>query len=163
MPVFLPDTCGLPSVLRKCQTFTRKSGTQVKSEADQAIREVPAHLLHGSDKNGTAIQVAKTNTNVIPGGKHVVYTKGDFQDSIPPKGATIICNPPYGLRMGDPTEMSALYKSLGDFFKKKCTGSTAYVYFGNREWIKHIGLRSTWKKPLVNGQLDGRLVKYEMY
>jgi putative N6-adenine-specific DNA methylase len=60
-------------------------------------------------------------------------------------------------------ELAAFYKDLGDFLKKQCSGATAYVYFGNREWIKKVGLRSSWKKPLFNGPLDGRLVKYEMY
>ena len=54
-------------------------------------------------------------------------------------------------------------RELGDFLKQRCQGSTAYLYFGKREMIKSIGLRSTWKKPLKNGSLDGRLVKYELY
>ena len=53
--------------------------------------------------------------------------------------------------------------SIGDFLKQRCTGSTAYVYVGKREGIKSLGLRTTWKKPLVNGALDGRLVKVEVY
>jgi putative N6-adenine-specific DNA methylase len=52
---------------------------------------------------------------------------------------------------------------FGDFLKQRCTGSSAYVYFGNRELIKKVGLRTAWKKPLKNGQLDGRLVKYDLY
>jgi len=52
---------------------------------------------------------------------------------------------------------------LGDFFKRHCKGAEAYVYFGEREWLKHIGLRPAWKKALRNGGLDGRLAKYEMY
>jgi putative N6-adenine-specific DNA methylase len=29
--------------------------------------------------------------------------------------------------------------------------------------LKHIGLKPSWKRPLKNGGLDGRLVKFEMY
>jgi putative N6-adenine-specific DNA methylase len=52
---------------------------------------------------------------------------------------------------------------FGDFLKQRCTGSTAFVYFGERELIKSVGLRPTFKKPLANGGLDGRLVKLDLF
>jgi putative N6-adenine-specific DNA methylase len=52
---------------------------------------------------------------------------------------------------------------LGDFLKQRCKGSTAFIYFGERKYIKTIGLKPTWKKPLSNGGLDGRLAMYELY
>jgi putative N6-adenine-specific DNA methylase len=52
---------------------------------------------------------------------------------------------------------------FGSFLKHRCRGSEAYLYFGDRELLKHIGLRPSWKKPLKNGGLDGVLAKYEMY
>jgi len=55
------------------------------------------------------------------------------------------------------------YKNLGDFLKQKCKRSAAFVYFGDREYIKKIGLKALWKKPIRAGGLDGRLVKYEIY
>ena len=143
--------------------FNPMAWQQVKEKADGAIQPVREGLFYGSDRDQEAINFARMNCNGLPGGKQIACTVSDFKDVSIPEGSTIICNPPYGLRMGQADEMSALYKSLGDFFKQKCKGSTAYVYYGNREWIKHLGLRTSWKKPLVNGQLDGRLVKYEMY
>jgi putative N6-adenine-specific DNA methylase len=74
-----------------------------------------------------------------------------------------VCNPPYGIRSGKKGEMAGLYKSLGDFLKQRCRGAVAYIYFGDRELISHIGLRPSWKKSLVNGALDGRLARFEMY
>jgi putative N6-adenine-specific DNA methylase len=54
-------------------------------------------------------------------------------------------------------------KQLGDFLKQRCKGGEAYLYFGNRELIKSIGLKPAWKKVLISGGLDGRLVKYSLY
>jgi putative N6-adenine-specific DNA methylase len=54
-------------------------------------------------------------------------------------------------------------KQLGDFLKQRCRGTDAYLYFGNRDLIKSIGLKPSWKKVLVSGGLDGRLVKYSLY
>ena len=76
--------------------------------------------------------------------------------------ATVICNPPYGRRIGR-SVAGDLMAQFGDFLKQRCTGSEAYVYFGNRELIKQFGLRASWKKPLKTGALDGRVVKYELY
>jgi putative N6-adenine-specific DNA methylase len=59
--------------------------------------------------------------------------------------------------------MPLFCKELGDFLKQNCTGSSAYLYFGDRQWIKSIGLKTTWKRPLASGGLDGRLVKLDLY
>ena len=75
----------------------------------------------------------------------------------------ILCNPPYGIRMKGQGNLDDFYRRLGDFLKQRCTGSQAYIYFGNREMIKRIGLKPSWKKPLRNGGLDGRVVKYALY
>jgi putative N6-adenine-specific DNA methylase len=59
--------------------------------------------------------------------------------------------------------MKDFIKQLGDFLKQRCKNSDAYLYFGNRELIKSVGLKPTWKKILMSGGLDGRLVKYTLY
>jgi putative N6-adenine-specific DNA methylase len=87
----------------------------------------------------------------------------DFRKITNLENRIIMTNPPYGIRMGEKEGLNLLYKELGDFLKKKCKGSTAYIYFGEREFIKKIGLKPAWKRPLKSGGLDGRLVKYEMY
>ena len=78
-------------------------------------------------------------------------------------GATIVTNPPYGLRIGKRDAMPEFVRGLGDFLKHRCAGSSAFVYFGNRELLKSLGLRPTWKKPLANGGLDGRLVRLDLF
>ncbi|MCK7513314.1 MAG: hypothetical protein MZV70_60965 [Desulfobacterales bacterium] len=59
--------------------------------------------------------------------------------------------------------MGGFYRELGDFLKQRCQGSTAFIYFGDREMLKHIGLKPSWKRPLKNGGLDGRLARFELY
>jgi len=46
--------------------------------------------------------------------------------------------------------LDTLYKSLGDFLKRKCKGSTAFIYFGDRVFIKRFGLKPAWKKAVEN-------------
>ena len=135
----------------------------IKREADGNMRPLTKGLIAGSDSSSQAIEAARTNSRNLPSGRNVRLSKCKFQEIESIRGTTIICNPPYGLRMKNSQDMGAFMKEFGDFLKQRCTGSTAYVYFGNRDLIKKVGLRSAWKKPLKNGPLDGRLVKYELY
>ncbi len=133
-----------------------------KSVADQEIRSPGDGLISGSDIDPEAVIATRNNLRALPGGENVRTRQADFR-TLEIRDATIITNPPYGLRVNGGEDMAGFYKSVGDFLKQRCTNSTAYIYFGMREGIKSLGLRATWKKPLVNGALDGRLVKVEVY
>jgi putative N6-adenine-specific DNA methylase len=136
---------------------------QVKKEADGHIRELPQGLVAGSDVSAEAVSAARTNLMGLHFGNNVSVERIDFRESPAIQGQVIVANPPYGIRMGGDEDLDPFYKALGDFLKQKCKGSTAYIYFGERKYIKKIGLKASWKKPITAGGLDGRLVKYEMY
>lgn len=136
---------------------------RVKSEADEAIRPLPEGLIGGSDVKGEMLEVARENLSTLPYGENVVLKQSDFRGLPDLENVTLVVNPPYGLRMGRRENVSELITELGDFLKQKCTGSTAYIYVGKPELLKSVGLRSSWKKPLVNGALEGRLARYELY
>jgi len=135
----------------------------VQKEAKSALRQLPENLISGSDISGRAVRNAIDNVNHLSGGNQIRITTKSFAEIESLENQVIICNPPYGIREGKAEEMQALYSNFGDFLKQRCTGSIAYVYVGDRELLKSVGLKATWKKPLVNGALDGRLAKYELY
>jgi len=162
--------CRIPSgYLRKTNgvqclpDFDRTLWRAVKSEADAKIRGLPPGMISGSDKDPAAVRAARANCGLLPGGKEITLNKTElnFLDSL--ENRMILCNPPYGVRMRENFDLSMFYKQLGDFLKQRCKGSTAYIYFGNRDMLKHIGLRPAWKKPMRNAGLDGRLAKFELY
>jgi putative N6-adenine-specific DNA methylase len=136
---------------------------QVKKEAAGHIRELPKGLIAGSDVSTEAVSAARTNLMGLHYGKNVSIKRADFRKLPNLEGHVIVANPPYGIRMGGDENLEVFYKDLGDFLKQKCKGSAAFVYFGEREYIKKIGLKASWKKPIKAGRLDSRLVKYEMY
>jgi len=136
---------------------------QVKKEADEQIRELPKKLIAGSDVSLEAVRAAQTNLMGLHYGNRVTIERLDFQKLPVFKEHVIVSNPPYGIRMGRDQNLDVFYNNFGDFLKQKCKGSTAFVYFGDRKYIKKIGLKASWKKPIKAGGLDGRLVKYEMY
>jgi len=135
----------------------------VKKRSDQRIRRLPDGRIAGSDLSAKAVATAKKNLAALPEGRKIPLRTMDFNLLPGLENSVIVCNPPYGIRLQKETGIEAFYRSFGDFLKRRSTGSTAFVYFGNREMIPHFGLKPSWKRPLSNGGLDGRLVKFELY
>lgn len=140
--------------------FSAQLWTRVHQECTPKS-DIPS--LRGSDIDPLALAATRVNLANLPGGDEVVIGRRDFFDRDDLANTTIVCNPPYGLRLGRNDDMAAWFKCFGDHLKRRCAGSTAYVYFGDRTWLKSIGLRPEWKKPLKNGGLDGRLAKFSLY
>jgi putative N6-adenine-specific DNA methylase len=136
---------------------------KVKLAADQQIRALPPGLIIGSDRVRSAIGAARKNCSMLPGGNAIGLHQRELQSIASLENQVIVSNPPYGIRMGADEDLDAFYLSLGDFLKQRCRGSSAYLYFGDRARLKTIGLKATWKKPLKNGGLDGRLAKFVLF
>jgi len=143
--------------------YDRREWIKVKFHEDNQIKMVRAGTIRGSDVNPAAVKLTRQNNARIPGGDELRVKTSDFRDLDKVEDALIVCNPPYGIRMMKDQDMGAFMKDFGDFLKQKCTGSDAYIYLGDPELVKHVGLKAAFKKPLRNGGLDGRLVKYELY
>lgn len=143
--------------------YDKSLWTKLRRGFDSQIRELPGGLISGSDSSRKAVEAAKSNLQNIIHGEKVNIKLLDFRKSRGLSNGVVVTNPPYGIRLGERKKLDILYRELGDFLKQKCNGSTAYIYFGEREFIKKIGLKPAWKKPLKSGGLDGRLVKYELF
>jgi putative N6-adenine-specific DNA methylase len=143
--------------------FDAELWKKVKGEADKNVQPIIKNLIQGSDIDLKVVETAKKNSAVIDPATRIKIIQKDIFKIEKMENTTIVCNPPYGIRMQQKTDLSNFYKSLGDFLKQRCTNSTAFIYFGDRKYIKNIGLRSSNKWVLSNGGLDGRLVKYVMY
>jgi len=162
--------CRIPSAFKRdhfgfehLPDFEPEKWLRIKADGERLQIDLPDNLIFGSDIDKRAVNVSRTNLNSIPNGRNIQIEQRDLREHPGMENATIICNPPYGVRTGDVRELSKLYQELGDFLKTKCKGSTAYIYCGKRELIGSIGLKPNAKIPLMNGNLDGRLVKIEVY
>lgn len=143
--------------------FDASTWKRVKAEMDGKIRPLPGGLIFAGDLSKKAVAATRKNLEAFRQHPAIDVHCRDFRKIAEIKDAVLVCNPPYGIRLGKKSDLGSFYKELGDFLKQRCRGTAAYLYFGNRERIKQIGLKPSWKKPLSNGGLEGRLVKYEMY
>ncbi len=76
-----------------------------------------------------------------------------------------ICNPPYGERLehGEEEKLRALYKGLGDHWKQTFKGHRAALFTGNLEMLKVVGLKTSKRQILFNGDIECRLAEYSLY
>lgn len=166
----LMQQCNIPAAIfrekfgfQRLPDYNPELWQQVKQEADAEIKELPLNLISGSDISEESVNAAKTNLMGLHFGSNVDIKLMDFNDIPSIENSVIVANPPYGIRMGKDQDLKLFYKNLGDFLKQRCKGSKAFIYFGEPEYTKNIGLKSSWKMALKAGGLDGVLVKYEMY
>ena len=143
--------------------FDARLWRQVQEDGQAALRPPHQGLIFGSDIDSEAVRAARINIAAFPARPAITVEQRDAFQIRRIDDAVIVCNPPYGIRMGKQANLDAFYARLGDFLKQRCRGSTAFIYCGERQYLKRIGLKPAWKKPLVNGGLDGRLAKYELY
>lgn len=143
--------------------FDKRPWVKVKLAEEHKIKLVRGGLIRGSDIDPKSVAKTRANNARIPGGDELRVRTSDFRDLPPLKDTLIICNPPYGIRLNKGDDMELFFKEFGDFLKQKCQGCQAFIYFGDRELVKSVGLKSSMKMPLRNGGLDGRLVWYELY
>ena len=159
-----------PGLLRSSFGFQRLAGYDRKewerlvAEARERARAAPRSRIEGSDRSGEAVRGALRNARRAGVDGWVRFRTLEIREFAPEGAAgTILCNPPYGVRMEGGPEAESFYRAMGEAFKKRCRGWTAWVLSGNPEVTRFIGLKASRRIPLRNGPIDCRLLKYELY
>ena len=145
---------------------------------DESIyQDIRNQLRKQSDKKGlkkkiiatdidpAAIKAALQNA-MTAGVDHLIdFGVCDFADTETPAGDgnIILLNPEYWARLGDTTELEKQYKAIGDFFKQSCPGYSGYIFTGNMDLAKKVGLKASRRLIFFNGKIECRLLKYELY
>lgn len=117
-----------------------------------------------TDISEDAVDIARKNANTA-GVEHLIdFAVCDFADTeVPEQAGIVMFNPEYGERLGTHTKLEITYKRIGDYLKQKCKGYRGYIFTGNADLAKKIGLRASRKIEFYNGKLDCRLFEYELY
>jgi putative N6-adenine-specific DNA methylase len=154
---------GRSFAFEKLQMFDKKvwDGLCDYSRARQR-RRAPAPIF-ASDESAKAIQAAEANVSAAGLAVSVYFKQGNFLTISPPADAGIlIANPPYGHRMGNEQAMARFYPLLGDCLKQRYAGWTAYLFTGDLRLPKLIGLSTSRRTPLFNGDIDCRLYQFKL-
>jgi len=119
--------------------------------------------IMGFDKAPSAVRKAKENVENANLSEFIgVHHINFFNSAKEVFGkTTILFNPPYGERLD--IDINEFYKNIGDTLKGGYPDSTVWFITSNKEAIKHVGLRTSKRIPLKNGDLDCVYVRYDIY
>lgn len=132
---------------------------------DKQIKELPDLQIIASDISEAAIINAKKNARAAGVADLVTFELCDFAKTTVPEGGNgvVFMNPEYGERLGEETELELTYARMGDFMKQKCGGYYGYIFTGNLDLAKKIGLKAKRKIEFYTSTIDCRLLEFELY
>jgi putative N6-adenine-specific DNA methylase len=155
-----PGSLGRPFGFMTWPDFDRVLWNRLLSEARGAVGQPRPGLIVGGDQSADAVAVARANAARAGVSSCVEVRQASFQDlAAPPAPGVVLTNPPYGVRLGA-SRLAELYRDLGDRLKRAYGGYDAWILSGNLSALKSLGLRSTRRVTLLNGNIECRLVHY---
>ena len=147
------------------QGYDEKIYLQEDALLEEQIVEVPGLRIIATDYSVRAVDNAKKNAIAAGVAKLIDFVVCDFAATEIPQGVpgVFYLNPEYGERMGDRRELEETYSQIGDFMKQHCGGYYGYVFTGNMELAKKIGLKAKRRIEFYTSTIDCRLLEYELY
>ncbi len=134
-----------------------------RARADAGLRGLRSCFI-GSDSDPHALALARANAQQAGVAGFVQLQRHDLAHVAPPPDAEsglVVTNPPYGERLGDRTELPALYASLGAVLRAHFCGWHAAVLAGDADLGRAMGLRASKRYQLFNGALETPLLIFE--
>lgn len=154
------------TVDRKAVRMFEEKAMAIYNHSLAALNELQSRQFFGFDITERAMETTRIHLhNAMIDQQIVTLNKRDATKITPmddPPGI-VICNPPYGERMGEEEELKALYKDYGENLKHNFKGFRAYVFTSNPMLRKCISLGTASRHTFYNGSLECRLLKYELY
>jgi 23S rRNA (guanine2445-N2)-methyltransferase len=141
--------------------FNVQLWTQIRDEGRrQVLKSLPAPIT-GFDLRRDAVEFAHANARAAGIGHLLSFEQKDLVDFQPPPAApgTILCNPPYGERIGEERELEPLYRHLGKVLGR-CNGWSVFVFTGNAELARRIDLPIVQRVPFWNGRIPCQLLQF---
>jgi len=130
---------------------------------DQSVKTIDFEII-ATDISADAVDIARKNAQTAGVDQLITFKVCDFAETpVPSTPGVIMFNPEYGERLGVHTKLEATYKRMGDFMKQEAKGYRGYIFTGNPDLAKRIGLRASRRVEFYNGKLDCRLLEYELY
>jgi len=88
---------------------------------------------------------------------------GSFEGQPLPDGpGVLVCNPPYGQRIGAEEDLEHLYRSLGQFAREQASGWQLWLLSGNAAVTGAMRLKASRRIPVSNGGIDCRWLHYSI-
>ena len=131
----------------------------IKEEAEASEKNIALDIC-ACDIDADTVEIARCNADNAGVGAFVKPFQGDARKIMTAKSyGTVICNPPYGERLGEIKECERLYREIGLNFQKWDKWSY-YIITSNENFEKCFGKKSNKKRKLYNGMIKCNLYQF---
>ena len=136
----------------------------LQDEARRKFTASPRTWIAASDVEAQAIACARENAARAGVEGLIRFHTCDFRDTpLPRPPALVLMNPGYGERVGEEERLVTLYEAIGTYFKEHAQGMRAAVFTGNLPLGRRIGLHPVRRVEMWNGDIECRLLEYDIY
>ncbi|MCR4948679.1 MAG: class I SAM-dependent RNA methyltransferase [Treponema sp.] len=161
--------------LENLPIFNEKRAAEIKAEEAAKIRTDVEVRITGSDIDNEAVERARKNAEyacVMAGralksidiSAHIPrpdFIQSDFAElEAPYESGLLLCNPPYGERLGDEEQARELYKKMGSLWKD-FEGWDIGIITSHPDFQENFGHKTSAIKKLKAGNLDTAFYIYK--
>ena len=138
---------------------------EARNRADEGLRKLPA-VFHGNDQDPHVLNDARRNAQQAGVSGFMHLERHSIEHLQKPADAgdrgLIICNPPYGERIGQQDELAPTYRAIGERALAGFDGWRLAVITSDEDLGRAIGLRAHKRYVLYNGALECRLLLFDI-
>lgn len=145
---------------KKWKSFDSGLYDRIWQDVNSKIKDKPLRIS-GSDKSLRCVKVTQQNLVEAQLDDKIKVLKKDFFKVYPPKGVTVITNPPYDERLKE-ADINDFYSRIGEKLNKDFIQTNAWVFSGNLDAMEYISLGISKEYDLMNGGLPAKFINYHM-
>lgn len=138
---------------------------EAKQRAEQGLNQ-SSLWVRGYEADPRLIQPARNNIERAGLSEWIKIYQGELATFAPQpdqgQAGLVVCNPPYGERLGDEASLLYLYQHLGERLRTNCLGWQAAIFTGAPELGRRMGLRSHKQYAFFNGAIPCRLLLFDV-
>ncbi len=144
--------------------FDHDLWTEERERARKRQKQGALHpLIIGCEKDPSIAHQARRNAEAAGLSDWISIQTGDFRDLKLPEGpGTLVCNPPYGERIGADEDLDSLYGDLGVMVKQQGSGWDFWLLSGNPSITGALRMKASRRIPINNGGIDCRWLHYQV-
>lgn len=144
----------------KWRQIPKKLWTDMRNEAFDLIKKDVKLNISGYDADEDAVKLSISNAKKAGVSDYVKFSKRSLKDlKTDDEYGVIICNPPYGERMGELKEVEKLYREMGKVFARLDTWSY-YIITSHENFEKLFGRDASKRRKLYNGMIKTTYYQY---
>lgn len=148
--------------------FEPELWAEIKSEASvqarRGVKKIDTKFF-GFDNDARVLKTAQDNARRAGVDSLIEFKQGDAAEIMRPEGfeaGVIVCNPPYGERLGTHPGLIALYTAFGAQLKSQFGGCQASIFSSSDELLSCLRMRADKQFKLNNGALPCHQKNYSI-